>query len=81
MSLKPGEPATLLETRPDPVEASRWAIRNLDIGAGYKAALAVEGFGWELKTIEFAPLSGLGAERGADVASKVFLRRDLVSAR
>ena len=71
VSVKPGEPATLLETRPDPIEASRWAIRNLDVGAGYKAALAVEGFGWQFKTIEFGPLPGLGAECGADVASRV----------
>jgi 4'-phosphopantetheinyl transferase len=39
----PGEPAKLLATRPDPAEASRWHIKDLDVGEGYKAALAVEG--------------------------------------
>lgn len=52
LSMKPDEPAILLRTRPDPAEVRRWAIRDLDIGPGYKAALAVEGSCWELKTID-----------------------------
>ena len=42
VSLLPGEPATLLATRPDAVEASRWTLRNLDLGPEYAAAVAVE---------------------------------------
>jgi 4'-phosphopantetheinyl transferase len=55
VSLKPGAPAMLLETRPDPVEAIRWTIRNLDVGPAHKAAVAVEGGGFSLKMIECHP--------------------------
>jgi 4'-phosphopantetheinyl transferase len=49
VSLKPGEPAELLGTRPDPLEARRWSLRNLTIEpSGYGAALAVEGSDWSL---------------------------------
>jgi len=43
VSLAPGSPAVLLETRPDPGEASRWSLRALQPGPGYAAALAVRG--------------------------------------
>lgn len=43
VSLAPGEPAALLRTHDDPTEAERWCLRDLDVGAGYAAALAVEG--------------------------------------
>jgi 4'-phosphopantetheinyl transferase len=46
----PGQAARLLATRPDPAEARRWLLRDLDVGPGHKAALAVEGSGWQLKT-------------------------------
>ncbi|HET9532443.1 MAG TPA: 4'-phosphopantetheinyl transferase superfamily protein [Blastocatellia bacterium] len=49
VSLAPGEPAALLETRIDDETASRWEIRDLPAGPAYKAALAVEGRGWRLK--------------------------------
>lgn len=49
VSLAPGEPAALLVTRDDPREAARWSLRELFPGHGYKAALAVEGNGWQLK--------------------------------
>lgn len=32
-----------LQTRPDPAEASRWVIRNLEIGTEYAAAVAFSG--------------------------------------
>ena len=48
VSLLPGEPATLLEMRGDPLEASRWSLHDLNPGPGYAAALAVEGHGWRL---------------------------------
>ena len=53
VSLVPGEPARLLATRPDPAEAAKWTMRNLDAGPGHKAALVVEGAGWTLKTWEW----------------------------
>jgi 4'-phosphopantetheinyl transferase len=48
VSLVPGEPATLLNYRGDPQEASRWSLKQLRAGPGYTAALAVEGHGWRL---------------------------------
>jgi 4'-phosphopantetheinyl transferase len=50
VSLLPGQPARLLETRPDPAEARRWVLQELNVGPDHKAALAVEGEGWQLKT-------------------------------
>jgi 4'-phosphopantetheinyl transferase len=35
--------ARLLATRPDPAEAARWTLRDLDLGPGFAGALAVEG--------------------------------------
>ncbi len=48
VTLRPGEPAELLRFDNDPGQAARWRLRALDAGAGYKAALAVEGGGWHL---------------------------------
>ncbi len=45
VSLIPGEPATLMSTRPDSDEALRWSLRELTPDPGYAAALAVEGHG------------------------------------
>ena len=50
VSLRPGEPARLIATRPDPAEATRWQLSGLDVADGYKAALAVEGQGWTLRS-------------------------------
>lgn len=49
VSLAPGGPAALLNTRGDPQEANRWSLRELKPGPGYVAALAVEGQGWQLR--------------------------------
>jgi 4'-phosphopantetheinyl transferase len=43
VSFAPGEPATLLATRDDPREASRWTLQELAPGQGYVGALAVRG--------------------------------------
>jgi 4'-phosphopantetheinyl transferase len=43
VTLVPGEPAQLLATRPDPEEAGRWSLHELDCEPGYAAALAVAG--------------------------------------
>ncbi|GAK51691.1 4'-phosphopantetheinyl transferase [Candidatus Moduliflexus flocculans] len=45
--LDPAQPAQLLATRDDPAQASRWQMQALDPGAGYVAALVVEGGGWQ----------------------------------
>jgi 4'-phosphopantetheinyl transferase len=49
VSLAPGEPAALLEADDDPGEATRWSLRDLSVGSGYLAALAVEGHDWQLQ--------------------------------
>jgi 4'-phosphopantetheinyl transferase len=49
VSLAPGEPAALLETRGDPAEASRWSLAELDPAPGYAAAIAIEGRGCRLR--------------------------------
>ena len=48
VSLAPGEPASVLGTRPDPSEASRWSLQELISTPGYAAVLAVEGHQWRL---------------------------------
>ena len=48
VSLAPGEPAALVSTAADPQEASRWTLRELFPAAGFAAAIAVEGDGWQL---------------------------------
>jgi 4'-phosphopantetheinyl transferase len=50
VSFVPGQEPALLATRPDPDEARRWSIQALDVGPDYRAAVAVEGAGWQLKT-------------------------------
>jgi 4'-phosphopantetheinyl transferase len=48
VTLAPGEQPALVSTRNDPREAARWRLCDLDAGAGYAAALAVEGHDWRL---------------------------------
>ncbi len=48
VSLRPGEPAALLNSREDPQGMTRWSLRDLYPGPGYAGALAVEGCGWHL---------------------------------
>lgn len=63
VSLAPGQPARLLETRPDPAEARRWVLRELDVGAEHKAALAVERAGWQLRAWDWpAGVCSLGSD-------------------
>lgn len=48
VSLAPGEPARLLASR-DAKQAERWSLQGLpDPAPGYRAAIVVEGEGWEL---------------------------------
>jgi len=48
ISLASSKPATLLNTRGEPQNASRWSLEELKPGPGFVAALAVEGHGWRL---------------------------------
>ena len=58
VTLRPGEPAKLLRFDNEPAEAARWSMRALEVGEGYKAALAAEGDGWELRCWEY-PVDGV----------------------
>lgn len=49
VTLAPGEPAALLRTRGEPMEADRWSLRELFLGEGYAAAVAAQGKDWKLK--------------------------------
>jgi len=50
VSLVEGDTDSLLETRPDPVEASLWTLGEVPAGAGYVGALCARGKGWRLKS-------------------------------
>lgn len=50
VSLRPGEPAVLLQSREDTGAATRWRLEALDVGEGYAGALAVEAQDWQLRT-------------------------------
>lgn len=49
VSLLPGEEAALLGSREDPGEVQRWSMCQLEPGADYAGALAVEGTDWKLR--------------------------------
>jgi 4'-phosphopantetheinyl transferase len=48
VTLAPGEPAALLDTKWDSQEAQRWSLENIVTNHHYAAAVAVEGDGWKL---------------------------------
>jgi 4'-phosphopantetheinyl transferase len=58
VSVAPGEPAALLETRHDPHDAARWSLGELTPAPGYVAALAVEGTGWRLNCWNWVAQAG-----------------------
>jgi 4'-phosphopantetheinyl transferase len=47
VSLLPGEPAALLETKWDKTESSYWSLRGIDVHPDYAAAVAVYGHEWQ----------------------------------
>ncbi len=52
VSLKPGDQNALLRVEGLPAETNRWSLRDIDLGPGFRAALAVEmPPRWELKDI------------------------------
>ena len=55
VSLKPGEPARLVEVKADESEALRWRMENLAAGEGYAAALCVQGMDWQLRCFDGVP--------------------------
>ncbi|HCI82512.1 MAG TPA: phosphopantetheine-protein transferase, partial [Ktedonobacter sp.] len=50
VSLRPGEPSALLQSRENPREVTRWRFEALNVGEEYAGALAVEGHDWQLRT-------------------------------
>ena len=48
VSLAPGEPAALLESRENPQATEQWSLRALAPGGRYAGAVVVEGTGWQL---------------------------------
>lgn len=55
VSLAPGEPAALLASRIDAGEISRWRLVELAPGAGFRAALVVEGQDCQLRCWQWPP--------------------------
>lgn len=60
VSFLPDEEPRLLATRQDPAEVGRWRLRELNVSAGYAAALAVSGQSWKLKCWHLDPLVWMG---------------------
>ena len=52
VSLVAGEPARLIATRPDPLEAALWTMTAPDVGAGYAAAVIAKARNLEIKSWE-----------------------------
>ena len=48
VSLTPGEPVALLNSREDPQATTRWLLHGLTPGDRYAGAIVVEGAGWQL---------------------------------
>ncbi|NQT34393.1 4'-phosphopantetheinyl transferase superfamily protein [bacterium] len=42
VNLEPGKPARLLESKSEPSDLNRWTLKDIDVGTGYKAAVAIE---------------------------------------
>lgn len=63
VSLAPDQDPVHLHTPEDPAEATRWCLRGLDPGAGYAAAVAVEGFGWRFRRWMWSPVRRRAARR------------------
>lgn len=49
VSLRPGEPARLLQVGSEPPEKCRWSLRAFVPAPGYVAAVVAEGHSWHLK--------------------------------
>ena len=49
VSLVPGEPAQLLDSREEAQATTHWSLHSLEPGNDYAGALTVEGFDWHLR--------------------------------
>jgi 4'-phosphopantetheinyl transferase len=56
VSLLPHEEPRLLATRNNPLDASQWRLRELDLSSDYVAALAASGSNWDHKCWDWDPL-------------------------
>lgn len=54
VSLTPGEPAALLDSREDPQAQKRWSLHAISPESNYTGALVVEGTGWHLSCWQWA---------------------------
>lgn len=54
VSLKPGEPASLLYVQDDPLAAEQWTLAAFEPAENYTAALAVRGQGWAVRRWHWA---------------------------
>jgi len=55
VGLGPGQPACLLRVESDARERRRWGMADVDVGAGFKAALVAAGRGWSLRCWQWRP--------------------------
>ncbi len=55
VSLKPGDPATLLYSNEGPAETRRWTMRTICPGKGFAGCLAVEGNSWQMRCWNWSP--------------------------
>jgi len=60
VSLRPGEPARLLATRPDANEAKRWTMLEPELNEKYATAIVAEGAGLELTSGDLVSVFGSG---------------------
>ncbi len=49
VTVSPEQEPRLAATRHDAADATRWALRDLDMGEDYRAALVAEGTDWQMK--------------------------------
>lgn len=54
VTLKPGDPAALLQVQGSQKAAARWKLLNLEPATGYAGAVIAEGQDWELKTWQWS---------------------------
>lgn len=59
VAITPDRPASLLATRPDPLEAARWSLIEIPAEPGFVAALCVEGHDWTLRLAQWPRDGGL----------------------
>jgi 4'-phosphopantetheinyl transferase len=59
VSAHPDKPARLIRDCQNPDETTRWRLEDIDTGPGYRAAIAVEGGEWKLKTWKWHPADWL----------------------